>query len=87
MRLLKIGVKSTAGLAHRFASLSESPDCSAALTETLVPPHGSWLFSGMFLLEMDCTGIVLLSTGFSCLSSRGYLFQGRSVIPFSDSGL
>ena len=40
MPLLKIGVSTTTGLAHRFASLSESPDTlsSAALTGTLVPP-------------------------------------------------
>ena len=38
MPLLKIGVRTTTGLAHRFASLSESPDSSAALTGTLVPP-------------------------------------------------
>ena len=49
--------------------------------EPLFLPSGSQLFSGMFLLDMECIGIVLLSTGFYCLSSRGYLFQGRPVIP------
>ena len=47
-----------------------------------VLPYGSQLLSGMFVLEMECTGIVLLSTGFICLSSRAYLFQGGPVIPF-----
>ena len=37
MPLLKIGVRTTTGLAHWFASLSGSPDSSAALTGTLVP--------------------------------------------------
>ena len=40
MPLLKIGVGTTTGLAHRIASLSESSDrlSSAALTGILVPP-------------------------------------------------
>ena len=39
MPLLRIGVKTTTALAHRFASLSESSDTlgSAALTGTLIP--------------------------------------------------
>ena len=91
MPSLKIGDRKTTGLAHLFASLSES--CisdtlgSARSREPLFLTYGSQLFSEMFLLEMECIGIVLLWTGFYCLSSRDYLFQGRSVIPFSEPGL
>ena len=53
---------------------------------TLVLPLWNQLFSGMSVLEMECTGIVLLSTGFISLSSRGYSFQGKPVIPFSVPG-
>ena len=89
MPLLKIGDRITTGLAHLFVSLSESSDTlgSAALTGTLIPHLWKSAISGMFLLEMECIGIVLLSTGFYCLSSRDYLFQGRSVIPFSEPSL
>ena len=91
MPSLKIGDRTTTGLAHLFASLSES--CisdtlgSARSREPLFLTYGSQLFSEMFLLEMECIGIVLLWTGFYCLSSRDYLFLGRSVIPFSEPGL
>ena len=79
----------TTDLVHRFASLSESSDTlgSAALTGTLVPPLWKSAIFWNVLLEMECIAIVLLSTGFYCLSSRGYLFQGTPVIPFSDPGL
>ena len=88
MPLLKIGVTTTTGFVHRFASLSESSSIwsSAAPREPLFFPYGSQPFSGMSVLEMECTGIVLLSTGFICLSSRGYSFQGKPVIPFSVPG-
>ena len=49
---------------------------------TLVLPLWSQLFSGMPLIEMECTGIALLSTGYICLSSRGYLFQQGLQFPF-----
>ena len=53
----------------RFVSLSESPGpCS--------PPMEVIFFSGMSLLEMECSGIDLLSTG-----SRGYLIQPGSQFP------
>ena len=42
----------------------------------------SQLFSGMPLIEMQCTGIAFLSTGCICLSSRGYLFQQGLQFPF-----
>ena len=88
MPSLKIGVRTTTGLAHRFASLSDQTHWALPRSrEPLFLTYGSQLFSGMFLLEMECIGIVLLSTGFYCLSSRDYLFQGRSVIPFSEPGL
>ena len=89
MPSLRIGVRTTTGLAHLFASLSETSDTlgSAALTGTFIPHLWKSAIPGMFLLEMECIGIVLLSTGFFCLSSRDYLFQGRSEIPFSEPGL
>ena len=54
---------------------------------TLVLPLWSQLFSGMPLIEMECTGIALLSTGYIYLSSRGYcssracnsLFESRQL--------
>ena len=45
-------------------------------------PFGSQLFSGMPLLEMECCGMDLLSTGYICLSSRGSLFQPGLQSPF-----
>ena len=45
-------------------------------------PFGSQLFSGMPLLEMECCGMDLLSTGYICLSSRGSLFQPGPQFPF-----
>ena len=61
MPWLKIGVTTTTGFVHRFASLSESSSMwsSAALREPLFFPDGSQPFSGMSVLEMECTGIVL----------------------------
>ena len=38
----------------------------------VLPPNGSQLFSGMPLIEMECTGIALLSFGYIYLSSGGY---------------
>ena len=46
-----------------------------------LPMEGSF-FSGMPLIEVECTGIALLSTGYICLSSRGYLFQQGLQFPF-----
>ena len=88
MPLLKIGVTTTTGFVHRFALLSESSSTwsSAAPREPLFFPYGSQPFSGMSVQEMECTGIVLLSTGFICLSSKGYSFQEKPVIPFSVPG-
>ena len=85
MPLLNIGVTTTTSFVHRFALLSESSSIWSSW-EPLFFPYGSQPFSGMSVLEMGCTGIVLLSTGFICLSSRGYSFQGKPVIPFSVPG-
>ena len=54
----------------------------AELREPLFSPYGRQLFSGMPLIEVECTGIALLSTGYICLSSRGYLFQQGLQFPF-----
>ena len=88
MPLLNIRVTTTTGFVHRFALLSESSSIwsSATPRESLFFPYGSQPISGMSVLEMECTGIVLLSTGFICLSSRGYSIQGKPVIPFSVPG-
>ena len=88
MPSLKIGVRTTTVLAHLFASLSESDTLgSAPLTGTLIPLL--WK-SAIFWNVSTRDGVhwnSSLWTGFYCLSSRGYLFQGRSVVPFSEPGL
>ena len=58
----------------------------AELREPLFSPYGRQLFSGMPLIEVECTGIALLSTGYICLSSRGYLFQQGLQFPFRIQG-
>ena len=45
--------------------------------EPLFLTYGSQLFSGMFLLEMECIGIVLLSTGFLLPKFQGLFVPGK----------
>ena len=69
MPLLKIG------LGQQLPWPTGLPHCQSHQThwglprsrEPLFLTYGSQLFSGMFLLEMQYIGIVLLSTGFYCL--------------------
>ena len=73
---IKIGVTTTTtGFVLGFASLLESSGpCS--------PPMEVSFFSGMPLLEMEFCGMDLLSTGYICLTTGGYLFQPGPQFPF-----
>ena len=79
--LIKIGVTTTTtGFVLGFASLLESSGpCS--------PPMEVSFFSGMPLLEMEFCGMDLLSTGYICLTSGGYLFQPGPQFPFQIQAL
>ena len=78
---IKIGVTTTTtGFVLGFASLLESSGpCS--------PPMEVSFFSGMPLLEMEFCGMDLLSTGYICLTSGGYLFQPGPQFPFQIQAL
>ena len=78
---IKVGVTTTTtGFVLGFVSLLESSGpCS--------PPMEVSFFSGMPLLEMEFCGMDLLSTGYICLTSRGYLFQPGPQFPFQIQAL
>ena len=84
MPSLKIGVRTTTGLAHLFASLSETSDTlgSAALTGTFIPHL--WK-SAIFWNVSTRDGVHWNSFVVDWVLLPK--FQGRSEIPFSEPGL